>query len=167
MYMLRLIYCDQTLCQVIISHYYHMQSNVINEQLTHSKYCVQADSLGVQIRLLLFSDTLRSHKILHYNFPLAARNIRLVSNNQLDSPDKTALAMPENSDIVSSHSKQNVRSRSPSDIDPEPYYPPRPVSHDSGGVNFYLRLGAIGKYTQLYLCLCSVETGSDIMTPPP
>ena len=73
----------------------------------------------------------------------------MVSNNQLDSPDKSALAMPENSDIVSSHSKENVRSRSPSDIDPEPYYPPRPVSHDSGGVNFYLRLGAIGKYKSL------------------
>jgi hypothetical protein len=72
-------------------------------------------------------------------------NIRLVSNNQLDSPDKSAFAVAENSEIDSQHSgKENVRSRTPSDGDVDPYESPRPVTYDSVGVNFYLRLGAIG-----------------------
>lgn len=75
-------------------------------------------------------------------------NIRLVSNNQLDSPDKSALAVQETSDISSGHSqKEGNRSRTPSDGEVESYHEaPRPVTYDSNGVNFYLRLGAIGKH---------------------
>ena len=75
-------------------------------------------------------------------------NIRLVSNNQLDSPDKSALAVQEASDISSTHSqKEGNRSRTPSEGEVESYHEaPRPVTYDSSGVNFYLRLGAIGEY---------------------
>ncbi len=73
-------------------------------------------------------------------------NIRLVSNNQLDSPDKSAFAVAENSEVDSQHSGKDNRSRTPSDPDIEPYESTRPVTYDSAGVNFYLRLGAIGNY---------------------
>ena len=55
--------------------------------------------------------------------------------------------MQENSEVGSSHSgKPENRSRTPSEVDlVEAYDSPRPVSYDSAGVNFYLRLGAIGE----------------------
>ena len=77
-------------------------------------------------------------------------NIQLVSNNQLDSPDKSALAVQENSELSSGHSEKGNRSRTPSDcgVELESYGEcQRPVTYDSAGVNFYLRLGAIGKYS--------------------
>ena len=95
---------------------------------------------------LLFLLYVHAYLLRHKDDQKVVRNIRLVSNNQLDSPDKSAFAVQESSDISSSHSKENrSRSRTPSDVDIEPYQPTRAITHDADGVNFYLRLGAIGK----------------------
>jgi len=73
-----------------------------------------------------------------------SRNIALVSNNQLDSSDK-GYGVKEGSDLSVGHNKEN-RSRSSSDVgELEEFHNPPPISYDSEGVNFYLRLGAIGR----------------------